>query len=672
MKKQHISRRLKKMSNRLFFCHRFLFFIGMAILVVGCAKMGAPDGGWYDETPPVVLGSVPTDKSPNVNEKKIAIYFDEFIKLDNPTEKVVVSPPQINAPEFKVQGKRIVVELKDSLKANTTYTVDFSDAITDNNEGNPLGNYTYSFSTGNQIDTMEVSGYVLEAENLEPIKGMLVGLYANQADSAFVKQPMLRVSRTDSRGRFVIKGIAKGDYRIYALQDADGNYSFSQQSEKIAFTPQIITPTFKSDIRQDTIWQDSLRISDIKQVGYTHFLPDNITLCAFTEKQTGRYFLKYERKEPNNFKLFFSYGHPDLPRLRGLNFNAKDAFITETSQNLDTLTYWLRDSILIKQDTLRMEMTYENTDTLGNLKQQVDTLELVAQTSYEKRMKAQHEELKKWQKEQTKNKEHGRPFATTYPAEALEATYHVRSEMSPNEVPYIDFPAPLSVSDTAKIHLYEKIDTLWYRAQYRLGKDPVVARRYKFISDWTPEHEYSLEIDSAAFVDIYGRVSKKYKQGIKIRPLSDYGTLTIHLQGMEGKNIIYQLLNESDQVKEKVFSKTGVGAFQYIEPDTYYLRVIVDDNDNGQWDTGLYATQQQPEAVYYYPKAIECKAKWDIKETWNPTSLPLYQQKNEKLLKQKADTKQKQQSRNQERAKRLGINYNPKMGLQENLEKSKK
>ena len=202
------------------------------LALIGCANMGQPDGGWYDETPPRVMGCTPADQSTNVDAKKITIYFDEYIKLDNPSEKVVVSPPQLETPEIKGAGNRIIVELNDSLKPNTTYTIDFSDAISDNNEGNPLGNYTYSFSTGTSIDTLEVSGYVLEAENLEPIKGILVGLYANLADSAFTTEPMLRVSRTDSRGRLTIQGVAPGEYRIYALQEADNNYSCRQKTEQ--------------------------------------------------------------------------------------------------------------------------------------------------------------------------------------------------------------------------------------------------------------------------------------------------------------------------------------------------------------------------------------------------------------------------------------------------------
>ena len=320
--------------------------------------MGQPDGGWFDETPPKVVGASPSDRAADVNSKKVNIFFDEFIKLENASEKVVVSPPQLEAPEIKAQGKHISVALQDKLQPNTTYTIDFSDAISDNNEGNPLGNYTYSFSTGDHIDTLEVSGYVLEAENLEPIKGILVGLYSNQSDTAFQKLPMLRVSRTDSRGHFVIRGVAKGDYRIYALKDADGNYMYNQKSEEIAFTPEVIMPSWKPDIRQDTLWMDSLHIKDIKQVPYTHFLPDDVTLSAFTAVQTDRYFIKAERKDADHFTLFFSYGDASLPQLTPLNFNAKDAFLEEPSMNQDTITYWLRDSALINQDTLRMKMTY--------------------------------------------------------------------------------------------------------------------------------------------------------------------------------------------------------------------------------------------------------------------------------------------------------------------------
>ena len=194
--------------------------VTLGAMLYSCASIGRPDGGPYDETPPRFIGSTPAAGALNNERTKISLMFDEFIKLEKATEKVVVSPPQIQQPEIKASGKRIQVNLLDSLKPNTTYTIDFSDAIVDNNEGNPLGNFAFTFSTGTEIDTMEVAGTMLDASNLEPIKGMLVGLHSNLNDSAFNKLPFDRVARTDSRGRFSIRGVAPGKYRIYGLMDA--------------------------------------------------------------------------------------------------------------------------------------------------------------------------------------------------------------------------------------------------------------------------------------------------------------------------------------------------------------------------------------------------------------------------------------------------------------------
>ena len=633
----------------------FFLFAFILLVLSSCAKMGQPDGGWYDETPPRVLGASPTERATDVNSKKVNIYFNEFIKLENASEKVVVSPPQLEAPEIKATGKRITVALQDKLQPNTTYTIDFSDAISDNNENNPLGNYTYSFSTGDHIDTLEVAGYVLEADKLEPVKGILVGLYSNLNDTAFQKQPMLRVSRTDSRGRFSIRGVAKGDYRIYALQDMDGNYMYNQKSEKLAFTPEVIMPSWKPDIRQDTLWIDSLHIKDIKQVPYTHFLPDDVVLNSFTPTQTDRYFLKSERKDPNHFTLFFSYGDADLPQITGLNFNAKDAFITEPSLNQDTIIYWLRDTALVNQDTLRMQMLYNMTDSAGKLVPKTDTLEILSKIPYAKRLKQKKEEYDKWKKKQDKAKERGKDFETEMPVTPLEVRYNVASQMDPDQNPTFELPTPLAKTDTSKIHLYEKIDSLWYRTKYKFGAEPGKPRSLKLVSTWDPGHEYSLEVDSAAFIDIYGKVSAKYKQGIRIPLMDEYSTLTMTLQNMEDKNCLLQLLNESDKPVKEVYAKNNQATFHYVKPGNYYLRLIVDDNDNGKWDTGDYATQRQPEAVYYYPKAIECKAKRDVQGTWNPRQLPLYKQKPAAITKQKADAQRKIKRRNAERARSLDI-----------------
>lgn len=635
---------------------QWLLFAVLA-MVCSCAKMGQPDGGWYDETPPAIVRTSPADQEVNIKAKKINIYFNEYIQVDNPTEKVVISPPQIEQAEIKPSGKKIEVELKDSLKPNTTYTIDFSDAISDNNENNPLGNYTFTFSTGDHIDTMQVAGYVLNAENLEPIKGILVGLYNNLSDTIFTKEPMLRVSRTDSRGHFVIKGVAPGDYRIYALQDADNNYYFNQKSEQLAFTHDIITPTFKPDIRQDTLWRDSLHIDSIARVPYTHFLPDDIVLRAFTEVQTDRYLIKSERNEPDHFTLFFSYGDSLLPQIRGLNFNEHDAFITELSEKRDTITYWLRDTMLVNQDTLRMELKYMATDTLGVLRLQTDTMDILSKQPYEKRMKQKQDKYEEWKKKQERAKKRDKPYETEMPAELLEPKYNVASEPDPDQNITIEMPAPLAKVDTSCVHLYSKYDTLWYRSPFVLRPKEGVNRTYELLGEWRPGIEYSLEIDTMAFTDIYGKTTAPFKQGFKVKTEDSYATLMFDITGMADTTVVVQLLNTSDAMVKETSTTNGRAEFYYIKPGTYYARMYVDSNKNGKWDTGDYAADRQAETTYYYPEKIECKEKWDLTLTWNPMSRSLDRQKPLEITKQKPEKEKTIKRRNQERASKLGIPY---------------
>lgn len=627
----------------------------LALVFVGCARMGNPDGGWYDEKPPIVVGSTPKDKATFVDTKKIRISFDEFIKVDNPTENVIISPPQIEMPDIKGAGKHILINLKDSLLPNTTYTIDFSDAISDNNEGNPLGNYTYSFSTGESIDTLEVSGYVLEAENLEPIKGILVGLYSQMEDSTFRTSPMLRVARTDSRGHFVIKGIAAGSYRVYALQDADGNYLYSQKSEKIAFNHDIIIPSSKPDIRQDTIWRDTLHISDIKQVGYTHFFPDDITLRAFTPIITDRYLIKTERAEADHFTFYFSYGDEQLPQIRGLNFDEWEAFIVASNEKNDTITYWLRDTTLVNQDTLRLEVQYLMTDTLGELVSKTDTLEMLSKQPYAKRIKQRQKEYDEWAKEQEKAKKKGQPYDSIMPIPPLKMKIDAPSQLDPDKNIRLSTPCPLAVADSSMIHLYAKHDSLWYESKFLFHQ--LNTLEYELIGEWHPTIEYSLEIDSAAFIDIYGNVSKATKNGFGVRSEDAYSTIIITLPGMDGKSAIVQLLTNSDGVYKETKTNNGQAEFYYVKPGDYYMRMYIDENDNGKWDTGDFDQDLQPETVYYYPDVLQCKAKWDLTQSWNLTARETFRQKPEKITKQKPDKAKTVKKRNADRAKSLGIIY---------------
>ena len=648
---------MNRPTNRHF---PLILIAALSLLMVACARMGQPDGGWFDDDPPRIIGSNPADQAVGVNSKRITIQFDEYIKLEDATQNVIVSPPQLEMPEIKATGKKIVFDLKDSLKANTTYTIDFSDAISDNNENNPLGNYTFTFSTGERIDTFEVAGTVLDASNLEPIKGIQVGLYADLADSAFRTKPLLRVARTDGRGRFVIKGVAPGEYRVYALQDADGNYMFNQKSEMVAFSHTTYKPSAGPDIRQDTIWRDSLRIDNILRVPYTHFYPDDIILLAFQEVQTDRYLLKQpERKDADRFTLYFSYGNPQLPEIRGFNFDEKDAFVLEASEKKDTLTYWLRDTALVNQDTLSMQLSYLMTDSTGVLVTQIDTVDVIAKTSYAKRQKELKKQIESWEKEQAKLKKQGEPYDSIMPREPLKVQYNVPGTMAPDSRPTINMPAPLARCDTASIHLYTKVDTLWYRVPVDVQRRDSLLRTYDVLAEWTAGSEYSLEVDSAAFEDIYGNVSKPFKQGIKISTLDEFSTIVLQLAGVADTTYVVQLLDQSEKIIKQVRTEAnGDAVFFYVKPGGYYARAFRDRNGNGVWDTGNYDADLQPEEVYYFPGRIDCKEKWDITRPWNLTTTPLNMQKPGEITKQKPDKeKQKLLNRNAERARRLGIPY---------------
>ena len=635
-----------------------LLYICLTVLsVVGCARMGSPDGGWYDDTPPYVVGSTPQDKEANVHPKRISIYFNEFIKLEDAQNKVIVSPPQLEMPEIKDGGKRVIVELKDTLKENTTYTIDFSDAISDFTEGNPMGSYTFTFSTGKEIDTLEVAGYLLDAENLEPVKGVMVGLYDDLSDTVLTSKPMMRISRTDSRGHFVIKGVAPGTYRAYALKDMDNDFKYNQKSEMVAFNHQTFTPSWKPDTRQDTIWRDSLHIDQILQTPYTHFLPDDITLLAFTAVQDNRYLVKTERQEPHKLGFFFSYGHEQLPVIRGLNFDADSAFIVEPSLHKDTIYYWLRDTALVNRDSLEIEAQYMMTDSAGMLVSKTDTLEMIPKVSYEKRRKAREREIEKWQKEQEKKKKREEKYDTVMPREELKLKINPSGSISPLTRVIIETPTPLQRLDTAAIHLYTKVDSLWYDADFTFRPDTANIRRYTIKADWKLETEYSLEIDSAAFEDIYGLTTNPIKQGLKVKSKDDYSTLLVNLSGIRDTGIVVQILNASDAVTDEQRAKDGKVKFQYVTPGKMYLRAYVDSNGNGQWDTGDYYADLQPEDVYYYHKEIECKAKWDVTITWNMAERRRFEQKPLAITKQKPDKEKKLKNRNAERAKQLGKEY---------------
>ena len=615
--------------------------VTLVVMLYSCASIGRPDGGPYDETPPRFIGSTPAAGALNNQRTKVSLLFDEFIKLEKATEKVVVSPPQVQQPEIKASGKRIQVNLLDSLKANTTYTIDFSDAIVDNNEGNPLGNFTFTFSTGTQIDTMEVSGTVLDASNLEPIKGILVGLHSNLNDSAFTKLPFDRVARTDSRGRFSIRGVAPGKYRIYGLMDADQTFTFNQKSEVIAFNDSLVIPRMEERIRMDTAWVDSLTYDTIVERKYMHYLPDDLILRAFKEFNYSQYLIKSERLVPQKFTFYFAGQADTLPTLKGLNFDERDAFVIEKNPRNDTIHYWVKDSLLFKQDTLAISLTYLYTDTLNQLVSRTDTLNLVSKQKYKK------EEPEKKKKKKKKDEE-DEPEPTKF----LPVNVGAPSSMDVYGAISLTFDEPIARFDSAAIHLKEKVDTLWKDIPFEFEQDSLNLKRFNLYYDWEPGNEYEFSVDSTAFHGIYGLFTDKIKQGFKVRKLEEYASITFLVTGADSTAFV-ELLDAQDKVvRRRRLTDGGYADFYFLNPGKYCARLVNDRNGNGIWDTGNFEKGEQPEEVYYYNMILEPKANWDLdKQSWDIHAIPLDKQKLDELKKQKPDEdkKKKDRDRNSQR-----------------------
>lgn len=627
-----------------------LIVLTALLYAFSCANPGKPDGGPYDETPPQVIGTSPAEYSVNNQQKRITLLFDEYIRMNNAAEKVVISPPQLDQPEIRSSGRKIHIELRDSLRPNTTYTIDFGDAIEDNNEGNPMENYAFVFSTGESIDTLEVSGKVLDASNLEPVKGILVGLHSNLEDSAFTTTPLEHIGRTDGTGHFVIKGLAPRKYRIYALNDAENDYIFRQKSEAIAFTKEIIVPTCEPAVRQDTTWIDSVHIDSIKDVAYTRFMPDNIVLRSFTEKQTERHLIKSERKDPYSFTTYYTAPSRHAPEIKGLNFNADNAFVIQSSSGNDTITYWVRDTATVAKDTLELEITYEETnDSTGVNEMRTDTLELISRTPYERIKKAREEAMEKWNKQRERAAKRGKRFSERQPRQWIRMRYSANSKMAPTDNLHIIMNEPIENIDTARIHLMLAIDSLWEEKPFLIERDSNNLLGYTIFGEWRPDQKYRLLVDSAAFTGIYGNNNLKLEMNFAVPPLDTYASLFVTLSNYDNGQAYVQLLNGSDKPVRTVKAEGDHADFFYLMPGNYYLRMFVDQNGNGEWDTGLYSEERQPEPLYYYPDVIELRAQWDTELPWNVRSTPLEKQKPDRITRQKADRKKTIQNRNAQR-----------------------
>lgn len=615
----------------------FAFFILSAILW-GCASIGNPSGGARDEDPPRFVSANPAPGSVNVDSTNvtISITFNELVNVKNAFEKVVLSPPGKSVPRVSTRGRRVLVNSTDTLLPNTTYTIDFGDAIEDNNEANILSGFAYTFSTGPVLDSLRISGMVLGAEDMEPQQGVFVGAYTTTADSAFLKMPLERLARTDELGRFVIRGLRDTTYRLFALKDLDNDKHFANPEEDIAWFEDTIRPTSERIQTHDTIRNlyDGTVDTIVERIR-TRFLPNNILLRMFNTGIKPQYLVSYTR--PDSTKLNFIFNSPSerQPKVSLANDSIfTDPLIAETSVGNDSLTIFLPRELAIR-DTLQLAIEYTNTDVATGTPRIVNDTVKLMKPKVEKQKEKKKKKKKKKKKEKisddsensgnSENSESSgnsenpeisdKPDGSDKPEDSDKPDDEEEDEEDAPPPPptfkfsvtgpdrdittpiRIEVPVPLASLDTLAIHLEmkEEKDTVWkpLPKPFKLERaDTLSERRFKIEYPWKKGVSYKLAIDSIAGTDIYGVMSDKFEQEFQTKSDDDVSNLKITLTGLDNSIPAFVQLLESDKPKYSAPVKDGVAEFKGIDGGKYYARLYEDFNGDGQYTTGAYRLQR--------------------------------------------------------------------------------
>lgn len=624
--------------NSKFYILHFLLIMVILTIAAGCANIGSPSGGPRDENPPLLVTANPLPGSLNVDRTRITLTFDELVNVKDAFSKVVVSPTSKSVPKVSSSGRRITIEF-DSLAPNTTYTVDFADAIEDNNEGNKLPGFTYTFSTGETIDTLRIAGRVLDARNLEPRQGILVGVHSNLNDTAFTGERLLRVAKTDDRGQFTVRGLAPGTYRVFALDDKDNDYRYSSPEEDVAFYEFTVEPYTRQTTAHDSVFNVLTgEVDSVITRGRTQFLPNDIVLRTFNSELRQQYMSKYERIDSTRVFLKFNTKADRLPQIRVLGRDDVSSLGTlETSEKLDSLVWWLTPE-LMRTDSLRLEISYTRSDQNLVTSFVTDTLNFFTK----------RQPVRKQDKKKRITPQDSIAAITTRLEIKSGATQEVNLPL------YVESPVPLARLDTSAVHLSQMIDSVFVpvKESFRFFvPDENQPRRYVLDYPWDYGSKYRLEIDSLAGMDIYGKPTLKLSNEFSTREAGDYCSILFHLIGLNGTPAFVELLNASDVVQRVAQVGTnGDAYFPYLLPGRYYARVIIDDNANGEYDTGNYSLNLQPELAYYYPKVINLKKNWDKEESWAVFDTPIDMMKPLQVLKNKPaqDKRNRNTNRNQQ------------------------
>lgn len=557
-----------------------------------CANVVSPTGGPKDKVPPIVLQSAPENKSTNFNNKEIHITFDEYVTLNNPNANIMISPPMEQIPEYKLSGKSLIIKFKGPLKSDVTYSINFGEAIKDLHEGNIFKDYSFTFSTGDVIDTLTLKGKVLQAADHKPSADFLVMLYSENDSLPYDSLPYLikpnYVTKTDKDGNFIFSGLKEDEYLIFALKDGNSNLKFDLPNEEIAFAIDNVQLTIDNDSSaidslQLTINNDSITTNDsIKQDVKKEL---SIILYSFLEEDSIQKLLKKEVPEEGLLRFAFRYPAKDVKIEVLETLPDSFAIYPAYSVNHDSILWYFTPN----KDSLYLTVNY---DTLIN-----DT----AQISLKPR--------------KTDNRRSKEQVITSLNIK----TNIIGGKLKPEQELFFAFKEPVT-----NIVLR---DTSWYI----VDNDTVIndlqftrvdsfGLKYKLEKTFVPEQSYKIIIPDSVFYSFKGTTNDTTELSFKVPALSEYGNIFVTIEKPQDiPQVIVELLDDKDKLIEKqIIKETSKVEFKYLQPKKYKLRATLDMDANGRWSPGHFGKKILPEAVYYHKDVFDVKANWDIdlEEIW--------------------------------------------------------
>jgi len=570
-----------------------VFFL---IITLSCAKIGTPVGGPKDVTPPEVdwTKTKPANNSTNFSGKKVEITFNEFLKLKDIQKLFVTSPPFKNKPEVILKYKTVVVNFKDSLIPNATYTLNFGNSITDNNEGNAIRAFEFVFSTGDFIDSLSYEGKVTNALDHKPDKeGLFVMLYDVMGDSVPFKYLPAYTAKTNEMGFFRINHIKADTFMVVAVKDNNNNFMMDT-NEEVAFSDSLLYLNSSFYHAPDTAAAKDTARSD--SAYFSRFKPQ-IELYYFKEDNKSQYLVKKERKLAN--QLFYNFNAPLTDTFKisiADNPVKKPWYLLEESANRDSMTVWITDTTLIKTDTLKTVLVYPMLDSTNTLQPKFDTLRMV--------YKAPQAEQRRSKK--LANKE----------IQKLSISSNARDGFDLNNKIVVIADQPIDSIDKTKIYFTYLEDTVSTPVKYTVNKDSADFRKFRI--NFTPSSgtAYTLVFDSLAVSSIYNTYNDSL--GVKFNAQRDdfYGAIKAKLEDVKG-NVILQVMDDKEALIKTYFLKEDkLVTIDYLAPGKYMLKVIFDTNDNRKWTPGNYLKKIQPEKVEYFKDIITVRSNWDVEVTW--------------------------------------------------------